>query len=134
MRNDEHRKEIRKNLEAELAKMDVVESPYFTAEAVEPKPIINSGCGTCAGSCGTDSTSNAQQVAATTASLMPLSADDQDFQNKPVHHISARAATVLQYEDDALMASGTDAASGKDIPSLRESVSVLPKIYFGSRT
>ncbi|KAK3809038.1 MAG: helicase C-terminal domain-containing protein [Linnemannia elongata] len=134
VRNDEHRKEIRKNLEAELAKMDVVESPYFTAEAVEPKPIINSGCGTCAGSCGTDSTSNAQQVAATTASLMPLSADDQDFQNKPVHHISARAATVLQYEDDALMASGTDAASGKDIPSLRESVSVLPKIYFGSRT
>ncbi|KAF9138078.1 Fanconi anemia group J protein [Mortierella sp. GBA39] len=134
MRNEEHRKEIRKNLEAELAKMDVVESPYFAAEAAEPKPIVNSGCGTCAGSCGTDSISDAQQDAATTTSLTPLTADDQDFQNKPVHHISARAATVLQYEDDVLMASTADAASAKDIPSLRESVSMLPKIYFGSRT
>ncbi|OAQ24143.1 hypothetical protein K457DRAFT_24371 [Linnemannia elongata AG-77] len=134
VRNEEHRKEIRKNLEAELAKMDVVESPYFAAAAAEPKPIVKSGCGTCAGSCGTDSTSDAQQGAATTASLTPLTADDQDFQNKPGHHISARAATVLQYEDDALMTSADNAASVKDIPSLRESVSMLPKIYFGSRT
>ncbi|KAF8944385.1 Fanconi anemia group J protein [Haplosporangium gracile] len=134
MRNEEHRREIRKNLEAELAKMDVVESPYFAAEAAEPKPIVSSGCGSCASSCGTESTSNAQHGTTTATSLTPLTADEQDFQNKPAHHISARAAAVLQYEDDALKASTADAVPSKDTPSLRESVPMLPKIYFGSRT
>ncbi|KAF9149935.1 Fanconi anemia group J protein [Linnemannia schmuckeri] len=134
VRNEVHRREIRKNLEVELAKMDVVESPYFAAEAAEPKPIVNSGCGSCASSCGTESTSNAQHGTTIATSLTPLTADDQDFQNKPAHHISARAATVLQYEDDALKASTADAVRSKDIPSLRESVPMLPKIYFGSRT
>lgn len=133
-RNEEHRKEIRKNLEAELAKLDVVESPYFAAEATGPKPIVNSGCGSCPSSCGTESTSNAKQDAAIEASLVPLIVDDQDFQSKPVQHITARAAPVVQYEDDALKASSADNTTAKDTPNLRESVPQLPKIYFGSRT
>jgi Rad3-related DNA helicase len=133
-RNEDHRREIRKNLEAELAKLDVVESPYFAAEAALPKPIVNSGCGSCASSCETESTSNAQQNAATAASLTPLTADDQDFQSKPVQHISARAATVVQYEDAIMKASSADSTSAKGTPNLRESVPQLPKIYFGSRT
>ncbi|KAG0268519.1 Fanconi anemia group J protein [Linnemannia exigua] len=133
-RNEEIRREIRKNLEAELAKQDVVESPYFASEAAVPKLVVSNGCGTCPGSCGTESTSNSKQDAATTSSILPSTVDDEDFQQGPGQHISARAATVLQYDESASKMTTADASEVKEIPSLRESTPQLPKIYFGSRT
>ncbi|KAK3810651.1 MAG: helicase C-terminal domain-containing protein [Linnemannia gamsii] len=131
-RNDVIRREIRKNLEAELAKQDVVESPYFTSEAAVPKSIVSNGCGACPASCGTESTSNSKQD--TASSMLPSTADDEDFQQGPGQHISARAATILQYEEGTSNFPATDASAVKETPNLRESTSQLPKIYFGSRT
>jgi hypothetical protein len=131
-RNEEIRREIRKNLEAELAKLDVIESPYFAQEAAAPKPIINSGCGSCPGSCETEATSIKESMASTSSTL-PKAADDRDFQQRPGQHIGAKAATVLQYEDDTSKTT-IPKSSLKETPNLRESTSQLPKIFFGSRT
>ncbi|KAF9130769.1 Fanconi anemia group J protein [Mortierella sp. 14UC] len=133
-RNEEIRREIRKNLEAELAKLDVVESPYFAQEAAAPKSIVSSGCGTCPGSCGTETASNSKQDTSSITSTLPKAADGQDFQQRPGQHISAKAATVLQYENDTSKTATTDTSSAKETPNLRESTPQLPKIYFGSRT
>ncbi|KAG0218376.1 Fanconi anemia group J protein [Mortierella sp. NVP41] len=133
-RTEEIRKEIRKNLEAELAKQNVVESPYFATEGAEPKPIVTSGCGTCPGSCGTETPSDVKLDSPAATSLRPSTADDQDFQSTPGQQMGSRAATMLQYEVDSPSngAGGNDSTKG--IPNLRESTTALPKIYFGSRT